>query len=87
MCLALDVLEGQNFAGVDHDGVVQGGSGAARLPAVDALDCWSFFFFQSATMKTHLFAASWGRASGRLLKQLSVRMPGARLSAGDVGVR
>jgi hypothetical protein len=24
---------------------------------------------------------------GRLLKQLSVRMPGARLSAGDVGVR
>jgi hypothetical protein len=39
MCLALDVLEGQNFAGVDHDGVVPGGSRAARLPAVDALDC------------------------------------------------
>ena len=38
MCLALDVLEGQNFAGVDHDGVVPGESRAARLPAVDALD-------------------------------------------------
>ena len=38
-------------------------------------------------MNSHLFAASCGRASVRLLKQLSVRMPGARLSAGDVGVR
>jgi hypothetical protein len=37
MCLALDVLEGQSFAGVDHDGVVPGGSRAAQLPAVDAL--------------------------------------------------
>src|SRR5258708_36146843 len=38
-------------------------------------------------MNSHLLAASWGRESARLLKQLSVRIPGMRLSPGDVGVR
>src|ERR1700731_4320073 len=38
-------------------------------------------------MNSHLLAASWGRESTPLLKQLSVRIPGMRLSPGDVGVR
>src|SRR3954454_14538402 len=38
-------------------------------------------------MNSHLFAASWGRESGRLLKQLSVSIPGMRSSPDEVGVR
>src|SRR3974390_2757224 len=38
-------------------------------------------------MNSQFLAASWGRESARLLKQLSVRIPGMRLSPGDVGVR
>src|SRR4029077_10199809 len=38
-------------------------------------------------MNSPLLAAPGGGESARLLKQLSVRIPGMRLSPGDVGVR
>jgi hypothetical protein len=38
MGLALDVLEGQNFAGVNHDRVRPRRARAPELSAVDALD-------------------------------------------------
>jgi hypothetical protein len=44
MRLALDVLEGENFAGVNYDSVGPRGPRAAELAAVDALDSDGSFF-------------------------------------------